>query len=204
MVYVNRYGLVGDFKYHFSNNKKKYIFGIVLLCCAFIIGINKGVSILNPISGLYQHNKSYYLRLTMIGKDNYNISQVVSNIFTLVLLYACCMHYFLTPISIVILFQKVYAVGVFVALLFRIHGTGAILVVVVAIIPMFIILFCVYLCFVIWLFNTCRECYRYGQSRWLIYETRNIWTRLVLTFILVIIISFVASMLTIALGSSSI
>lgn len=202
--FFNRYGVLSDLKQHIYLNRKKYFFGLILFCVAFAFGINTGNRIVNPVAGLYQHNKAHYLLLTVVGKDNYTMSQVTANLFSMVLLFLSCLHYFFTPLSIFILFQKVYNVGITIVLLFRIKGIGALLVVTVSIIPIFLILFGIYLFFVIYLFNTSQECFRYGQSKWLIFETRNMWARLLWVFVLIILVSWIGGMLTIALGSSSI
>ncbi|MCL1953619.1 MAG: hypothetical protein FWF58_02600 [Firmicutes bacterium] len=201
---INKQGILGDVKYHMADNRKKYIFAVVLLCVAFGFGMSKGLSVLNPISALYQYNQPYYDMINLIGRDSYVLSQILSHLMSMLLIYACCLLYFLSPLCIAILWSRAYNIGIMISLLFRIHGIGAILVCFIAIIPFFIVLYVLLASYTVYLINTSKECYNYGQSKWLFFEIKYMWSKILYFALCICIVCGIGGVFVMWLGSGPI
>ncbi|MDR1138760.1 MAG: hypothetical protein LBK70_02665 [Clostridiales bacterium] len=203
IIYVDRYGVVNDIKQHIYDNRKKYVFAVVVLCVAFGLGMSTATRINNPYNGLYQYNQAYFNMMTIVGKNSYLMSQILLNLMSLVVIYIACLHYYSSSLCSVVLMYRAYNMGLTIVLLFRLQNAGAILVVFLGLIPSFVVLYGFMASFCVLMYNTAHNAFRYGESTWTIYQTKNIWGKLILYATLDIVLSSIGAWLTMLLGNAS-
>ncbi|MDR3022297.1 MAG: hypothetical protein LBU60_06475 [Clostridiales bacterium] len=201
LVFVNKHGIIEDIKEHIACNRKKYIFAVILFIVTLIVGLRAGIIAHNPVVALNQYNNSYYKMLVSYGQYSYILAQIFTNLFVMLLIYLCSLHYFSSPISILILIHRVYTFGVTVSLIFRLFGTGGLLVVILALIPFFVLLYTVFVAYTIFLYLSAQRCFRYGSSSCLLFETKYIYSKILYMALFVILISMIGGWLTLILGN---
>ena len=202
LFYINKYGIRDDIAGHIRNNRKWYIFGIMLLIACVYFGIRAGIKALNPHTALAHYNASYYNLVIVIGRDKYIYWLILNNILSLFLLYFAMFHYYTTPLCLVVLIQRIFNFAVTVTLVFRLFGFGAVFVSLFGLVPFFLLTLALYYNFCIYLYHCAQYCYRYENSSFIIFEFRKMWQRLMIYVLILVLLSVLGGVLTILFTSS--
>jgi len=202
LFYINKYSIKEDIKCHIKDNRGFYIFGIILFLVCMFFGIRAGIRALNPHTALAHYNINYFNLVNVIGRDKYTISCVLTNLLSIFLIYVATLHYFTTPLCVIVLIQRIFNFAVTLSLLFRIFSFGAILVSLIALIPFFILLISILLNFCVYMYRSAQYCFRYGHSSFVLFCFRSMWKRLAAYVIITIVVAAVGGGLTVLLTSS--
>ena len=202
LFYINKFGIKDDIKSHIRDNRRMYILGVILLLVCTFFGIRAGITALNPYTALSHYNMNYYNLVNLIGRDRYVFGFILSHLLSLFFIYLCCQHYFATPLCMIVVIQKIFNFAVTITLIFRIFNFGATLVALLSLIPFFIIITTLLFNFCVYMYRISQHCYRYGHSSFVLFYFRDMYARLFIYIIILILLSTIGGGLTVLLTSS--